>query len=172
VSSLILRSLASAVVLTLGAGVIACGGREAADDSEPAAAAPLEAPDALTITTNDGAIDLALANDTVAFRLSEKTMAKVRTSTDTAAVRASGVGGWIEKTVKSTVQSALSGAFRVPVSEIEDARYEDGRIVLELRGKGRFDASDIEVNDRPLLESFPPDDARRFVDAVRARIAR
>jgi hypothetical protein len=25
------------------------------------------------------------------------------------------------------------------------------------------------VNDRPLLQSFRPDDARRFVDAVRAR---
>ncbi len=74
----------------------------------------------------------------------------------------------MSRTVKGAVGGALEEAtrfaVRVPVAEIDDLRYEDGelRIGSDRRGRGRGDRA--HGNAR-----FAPDDAERFIQAVRAR---
>ncbi len=129
---------------------------------------PLKAGDAL-IVTEDGGIDLALVGDTVSSGLSQQTLAKARQETDTAAVKGSGLGSFIEKTVKSSVQGALGTRVTFPLSEVKDARYTNGRIEFDWNGKEPGAFYGAKVNGKPLMESFSPAEAQRFVDAVNAR---
>jgi len=127
-------------------------------------------PGDMIITDRDSAFDLLLIGDHVATRFSAKTMQKITKETDTSKAK-SGFAGSIEKMVKSTVASTLSKEIRYPVSDIREAHYDDGdgRLVIELKsGKQLFESS--KVNGRRVDESFAPDDARRFADAVNARI--
>jgi hypothetical protein len=126
-------------------------------------------PGDMIITDRDSTLDLLLIGDHVATRFSAKTMNKIKQETDTAGEKGSGFGASISKMVKSTVQSQLSKEVRYPVSDIREARYEDDRLVIELKnGKRLF--QDTKVNNRRFDEAFAPDDAKRFADAVNARI--
>jgi len=96
-------------------------------------------------------------------------MAKIRRETDTGTIKDSGLSGSIERLVKSTVQSALSQQVSYPLSEIREARYENGEIKLDVRGRQPRLFTNTKVGGKRLMESFRPDDAQRFVGAVNAR---
>jgi hypothetical protein len=124
------------------------------------------------ITTVDGSIDLALLGDSISSGLSQGSLDKVRTETDTAAVDGTGLAANLERMVKGTVQSAVGTRISVPISAIRDVRYENGAIVIDWVGERRTIFDNTKINGKRLLESFRPDDARRFVDAVKARKVR
>ena len=138
-------------------------------DSLPASPATVGG-DSVAITTTDGSVVLALARDTVAMGLSPAALAKVRRETDTTG-GGNGIGALIERTVKSGVASMLRRRIAVPVTDIEDVRYEAGAIRFSFRrDPGALNFEEVKVNDRPSLESFREADARLFVDSVRARL--
>jgi hypothetical protein len=122
------------------------------------------------ITDTKGGVDLALIGDTISSGLSQETLAKVRRETDTSRVQGTGFGPSIERLVKGTVQSAIGTRVAFPVSAVKDVRYEGGRIVFEWNGKPQRIFDHTKVNDRDMLASFKPEDAQRFVDAVKARM--
>jgi hypothetical protein len=126
--------------------------------------------DDIRIQTTSTELDLALVGDTISAGLTPRALAKVHQETDTARVSGSGLGSSIERMVKTTVQSAVSSRVRFPVSAVKDVRYEDGAIRFEWHERPTQLLEQTKVNGKPFLESFAPDDARRFVDAVRARI--
>lgn len=125
----------------------------------------------IRITSRGGEIDLMLLGDRIVVGLSDSVLAKVRSETDTSDVDADGgLGASLEKYVKSTVQKALSKRVDYPLSDIEDARYEDGRIVFDYVDGAHFTMIESTKNDDiPLLASFSEEDSRRFVAAVKAR---
>jgi hypothetical protein len=122
----------------------------------------------IRITSTGNETELALIGDTISAGLSQAAVAKVRheTESDTSA---SGLSASIERMVKSTVRSALGTRFAVPLSAVKDVRYESGKLVFEWNGKPPQVFVHTSVNGKPFLESFPPEEAQRFVDAVRAR---
>ncbi|HEY2379143.1 MAG TPA: hypothetical protein VGH98_24390 [Gemmatimonadaceae bacterium] len=123
-------------------------------------------PGDVRIVNEDSSVEMAVVGQQIIVRLSEKTMNKVRQETDTTHTD-SGFGGSIERMVKRTVQSALGQQMTYPLSDVRDAKYEDGAIVLDVNGnKQPRLLSNTKFNGRKLLESFRPDDARRFVAAV------
>ena len=62
----------------------------------------------------------------------------------------------------------VTGAY--PLSDIEDADYENGRIVFDYVDGAKFSLLESTKNDDiPLLASFSEDDSKRFVAAVKAR---
>jgi len=124
------------------------------------------------ITNTDSSVDLALIGQKIVVRLSDKTMAKVRRETDTMGIKDSGFGGSIEKFVKKTVQSTLGQQFEYPVSDVRDARYENGEIILDVNGREPRLLANTKVGGKKLMESFRPEDAVRFVEAVNAKKAR
>jgi hypothetical protein len=126
-------------------------------------------PGDMKITNEDSSVDMAVVGQRIVVRLSEKTMSKVRQETDTAAVKDSGFGGSIERFVKKTVQSTLGQQFEYPVADVRDARYENGAIVLDVNGREPRLLANTKVSGKKLMESFRPDDARRFVAAVNAK---
>ena len=129
-------------------------------------------PGDVKITNEDSSVDMAVVGQKIVVRLSDKTMDKVRRETDTTAVKDSGFGGSIERFVKKTVQSTLGQQFEYPMSDVRDARYENGAIVLDVNGREPRLLANTKVGGKKLLESFRPDDARRFVAAVNAKKAR
>jgi hypothetical protein len=137
--------------------------------------APAEsaAPEQAGMTTTDGAVRMALVGDRVVVGLSDSIVGQIRGKLDTSAAPdtgrgvASSLGNIIKGAVKSAVGGALGTKVEYPLSEIEELSYDGTRLHLVVRGKGE-QLDNTNVNNRPLLESFRPEDARRFVEAVRA----
>jgi len=125
-------------------------------------------PGDVQITNADSSVDMAVVGQQIVVRLSDKTMAKVRQGTDTAKAD-SGFGGSIEKMVKRTVASALGQQYMYPLADVRDARYENGRIVLDVNGSEPRLLANTQVGGKKVMESFRPDDAQRFVAAVNAK---
>ena len=121
------------------------------------------------IVATNGGIDLALIGDSISSGLSPAALKKVHEETDTAKVSGTGFGASLEKMVKGTVQGAVGTRVSFPVSAIRSARYDGEKIVFEWEGEPRRLFENTKVDGRPRLASFPPEDARRFVDAVNAR---
>jgi hypothetical protein len=126
-------------------------------------------PGDVKIANEDSSVDMALVGQKIIVKLSDKTMTKVRQQTDTSNVQGSGLGASIEKMVKRTVASTLGQQFEYPLSDVRDARYENGAIELDVNGKEPRLLANTKVGGRKLMESFRPEDAKRFVAAVNAR---
>lgn len=166
-----------ATVLVVAA-VGACSGaeREATPDTAarqaaaPVAVEQMPAGDSVGITNRTGAVLLSVARDSVSMGFSPATLEKIRKETDTTSV-GSGLGGMIERKVKSSVQSMLSTRVMVPVDNIESVRYEDGAIQFTYRSRPRgMKLEDIKIDKEPVLQSFREEDARAFIKAVEARL--
>ena len=159
------RSIALVVFLALAG----CSRRS--DDARPAEALPSATSAAdVRIETIGAELDLALIGDSISAGLAPRALAKARRETDTAGVHATGLGGSIERFVKSTVQNAVSTRVSFPVSAVKDVRYQDGAIRFDWKERPTRLFDQTKVNGKPFLESFRPDDAQRFVDAVRAKL--
>jgi hypothetical protein len=180
---------ASVVIAAVLVGLCACGRKDNPNpdpginpDPNPRAtsqgtvahsdSAMILGPGDVKITNTDTSVDLAVVGKKIVVRLSDKTMAKVHKETDTMALKDSGFGASIEKFVKKTVQSALGQQFEYPLSDVRDARYENGAIVLDVNGKEPRLLANTKVGGKKLMESFRPDDAQRFVAAVNAKKGR
>jgi hypothetical protein len=161
----------TACLLATALTTAACS-RHRDDDTRTAAPPSGSGPSAgdVRIQTTSAELDLALVGDTISAGLAPGALAKVRQETDSASVHGSGLGGSIERMVKSTVQSAVSSRVSFPVSDVRDVRYENGAIRFDWNHRPTRLFDQTKVNGKPLLESFRPDDAERFVQAVRAKI--
>ena len=69
------------------------------------------------------------------------------------------------------VSSAMGFVVRIPVQEIEDIRYENGRIRFDTEGNTHVSTSDRSTGDRRSSAEFSAADGERFVAAVKARQA-
>lgn len=139
--------------------------------SEAPAAESL-APGDVQIFSRDSSVNLILKDDNVLAGLSPRTVAKIRAELESSARTddTTGLGGSIAQFVKKTVADKIGTHVVHPITEIRDIRYEDGEIVIEdARGNKTRLFSSVKVNKQPLSKSFLPEDAQRFVEAVRAR---
>jgi hypothetical protein len=164
------------VLVVAAAGACSGAERDATPDTAarqaaaPAVVEQLPAGDSVGITNRTGAVLLSVAHDSVSMGFSPATLEKIRKETDTTSV-GSGLGGMIERKVKSSVQSMLSTRVMVPVDNIESVRYEDGAIQFTYRSRPRgMKLEDIKIDKEPVLQSFREEDARAFVKAVEARL--
>jgi hypothetical protein len=177
---------ASVLVVAVLAGLAACGRKDNPNpdpginpDPNPGVSGQGSAarrdsamtlgPGDVKITNEDSSVDLAVVGKQIVVRLSDKTMSKVRKETDTMALKDSGFGASIEKFVKRTVQSTLGQQYDYPLSDVRDARYQNGTIVLDVNGREPRLLANTKVGGKKLMESFRPEDAQRFVDAVNAK---
>ena len=139
--------------------------------TDPPAAEALGAGD-LRIYNQDSSVNLILQGPNVLAGLSPQTIERVRAEMqESMADDTTGLGGSIAQLVKKTVSGAIGTHAVYPVREMEAIDYRDGRIVITRRG-GKTDEilGSIQKNDQKLSETFPPQDAQRFVEAVRARM--
>ena len=144
------------------------GGVTISRSSVPVSHDSLAAGDVRIVASNGG-VDLALIGDSISTGLSPAALEKVHQETDTSKVAGTGFGASIEKMVKGTVQGAIGTRVSFPVAAVREARYDGEKIVFEWAGEPRKIFDNTKIDGKPLLASFAPEDARRFVDAVNAR---
>ena len=125
-------------------------------------------PGDVRITSTNGTVILSLVGDSVRMQLSDSLRRSVEHALDTSSK--GGIGGLITRSVSGVVGNALGFVVRIPVSEIDDVRYEDGQIRIDSgHGHGHFSTGD-RGNDHSDAR-FSPEDGERFVAAVKARKA-
>jgi hypothetical protein len=144
------------------------GGVTISRSSVPVSHDSLAAGDVRIVASNGG-VDLALIGDSISTGLSPTALEKVHQETDTSKVTGTGFSASLEKMVKGTVQGAIGTRVSFPVSAVREARYDGEKIVFEWAGEPRKIFDNTKIDGKPLLASFAPEDARRFVDAVNAR---
>ena len=133
-------------------------------------------PDEVRIFTHNSAAFLALRHDHLVAGLSDsiREMVSQEMRKDMSRNRSTGVGDFIEKAVRSSVEKLLEKEIEVPVSEIRDIEYQRNRIVIEYRNGEPSGMINLETlkseGDKSLLEQFSEADARRLVAAVKGRI--
>ncbi len=137
----------------------------------PARIAPRHVSDAarIAIRTEDGDAELLVTSRVVAVQLSDRGLARVRRQLEPARENSQAQDnplGWFEGAVLAAVGSFLDHSAECPLADVRDARYEDGRIVIETnRGQRLFEH--IDVDSRDVMSSFAEKDARKFVREVR-----
>ena len=132
--------------------------------------APTDAPGAISIRTNDHKMTFTLAHDTVSLGLSDSVLAEVKQqmAKDT---NDHGIAGAFSGFIKKTVGSALRSRVAYPVQDIQDVKYEGGRIVFTYRQPREMKFEDVSTDHNKVLAMFAPQDAQRFVAAVDSAIA-
>ncbi len=154
-------------------GITACNRPQAAERRQVERPA-IERNDQIAITTRDGNVVLALTkSNTVAMRLSDS----LRQHVDAEVAKELGkdsaesaFGRWVQRTTANLVSKGMGIEFSVPVRDIEDARYEDGEIRFEYRSDRKLKFHAFKSDGRSPMTEFAPDDAERFVEAVREAI--
>ncbi len=128
-------------------------------------------PGDLRVYNVDSTVDIVLYGDRVLAGLSPRTAERIRAEMQRDASKdTTGLGGFIAATVKQTVASAINTHVVYPVADIADMRYEDGSLVIQRKDGGTTHLfGNTKVNGRNQSKSFRPEDAERFIAAVRAR---
>lgn len=128
-------------------------------------------PGDVQIVNTDSTLQIGLYGDSIVTGFGSKAIEKIKSSTDTADV-GSGLGASIEKFVKSTVADALNHEITYAVADVQDVRYENGKLEFYWKDGSRMKLFENTSHNRtPMSETFQPDDARRFVAAFKARKA-
>lgn len=143
-------------------------------DTAKAAAAASEplGPGDVRVTSTDGAFVMAVVGDTVRMQLSDSLRGEVRRKIDAKADSTSGFGASIVRSVSGIVGDAMAFVVRIPVNDIEDIRYEDGKILFSTRNnQSHVSVGGRDVGNRDSRAQFTREDGERFVAAVKARQA-
>lgn len=167
--------LAHAVCLTtsITIAVAGCGQSRAAERGDKAG---VERNDQVAITTRDGNVTLALTKaNTVAMRLSDSLRQAVNAEVAREFAKDSAdskFGRWVQRQTAQLVSKGMAMEFSVPLHDIEDARYEDGEIRFDYRSSRKLKFHSFKNDGRSPMSNFEPEDAERFVDAVRKAASR
>jgi hypothetical protein len=118
------------------------------------------------IQTRGGEVALLLIDRRLVMQLTDRGLGEIdRDMERDARKEESGFARFVSGMVRSGVRSLLDRGIEVPLSEIREARYANGRLVLEGRdGNEMF--KDVQVNDVQVMESFSPAEARAFAARV------
>ena len=130
----------------------------------------------IRILTKKGTAFMSLRDDYLVAGLSDsiRQLAAAEMKKDLAKETAPGIGRMVKEAVRSGVEKLLDKEIVVPVTEIRDIDYKQNRIVIVYKkgdAPGFINFETIKSDhDQTLLEQFNEADARRLVEAVRARI--
>ncbi|WP_420454125.1 hypothetical protein [Rubrivirga sp.] len=117
------------------------------------------------VATRDGHVELGVTDEVVFSRLSESLRAEIEGEMADETKGETGLGGTIARAVTGAVAEGLAVAVSVPLADVRDVRYEDGRVVIEMADGGPSLFDTAKSGDRPMLEQFDEDAGRRLAEA-------
>ncbi|CAA9326971.1 MAG: hypothetical protein AVDCRST_MAG68-2315 [uncultured Gemmatimonadetes bacterium] len=118
------------------------------------------------IHTRGGEVALLLVDRRLVMQLTDAGLDEIeRDMANDAKKEESGFARFVSGVVRSGVRTLLDRGIEYPVSELREARYERGRLVLVDR-EGNELFRDVQVNDIQVMESFSPAEARAFAARV------
>lgn len=123
------------------------------------------------MTTQEGSVDMMLTNSSIIIQFSDRFLAdlddEIRSEADVD--EASVLAEVITSMVSSGVHSLLNRAIEIPIYEIKEVYYNDGRLhIIAHDGEEIFD--ELEIDDVNIMEDFSRRDARRFVSEAERRM--
>lgn len=125
----------------------------------------------LAISNQDHSVDLLLTDDAIAIQFTEnylKGIAEDIEGSDNSHDSAS-FAQIFKEVISKSVHTLLDRAISIPLNEIEQITYENGRIVIiNKNNEELFD--ELEINDKQVMEDFSRRDARRFIAEAEKRM--
>lgn len=147
----------SLIAVALAVALAGCGDRDAGVDF----GGEEMGPDVHAVVSEDGNVKMGLTLEHVYFALSDSTRAEARRELD-ADAEAGGVKGFFGGLMRSVVGEALSFRANYPVTEIEDIRWEGGRMHIEFADPDRSLDDNLQIDDEPVTEAFSEASVREF----------
>jgi hypothetical protein len=117
------------------------------------------------IVSRDGAGTLVLMDTTIVAQLTDRGLARMQSRDATDSIKGAGERP-LARMVLGALQPVLDHGIAYHLRDLAAAEYADGRLQLRRRN-GEEVFRDVKVNDTPLMESFSPEDAKRFASRVR-----
>lgn len=122
--------------------------------------------DRYAITSADGGAKMGLTDDYVYFALADSVLAAARAEMRETA-ESDGAKGFVGGLVERTVGKAMGFRARIPVEDIEDIRWEDGRMRIVFTDPDRRFGNTFRVDDAPAEEAFREEDVRAMAEEFR-----
>lgn len=148
------------------------GRRSAARVERATPAMEALAPGDARIFNQDSSVNLILRGDQLLAGLSPQMRDKIQQQiVQSTSDETTGFGAAIASVVKTTVASAIAYHAVYSVHDIRDIRYERGQILIVQNNGERVELlGNVKTDGEEISRTFSPEDAQRFVDAVRARM--
>lgn len=136
-----------------------------------ASAAPQIGPGDVQVFNEDSTVDVILVGDRISAGLSPQLVEKIRGDITRSAEREStGLGGSIARMVTQTVADKIGTRVVYPLSEIDEIRYDRGRLMVRWRAGGEDQLlGSIRVDGDRASNRFSEAEATRLIEAVQAR---
>lgn len=145
------------------------------DDIDADVTDRLEPRDAeFAMTTREGSVDMMVTDRAILIQFSDRFMdnleEEIHNEDDQYEYEEASVLADVFKSmITSGVRSLLDHALTIPLHEIQEAYYDNGRIYLiDYEDEEIF--GDLKIEDVDVMEDFFRRDARRFVSAVERRM--
>lgn len=117
------------------------------------------------LQTRNGEVALLIVNRTLVMQLTDRGMGQIEREMREDTEDEGMIARFVGNIVRSGVRSMLDHGIEYPISEIGEARYENGRLLLTNRdGEKIFE--NVEINDTDVMENFSPNEARAFVARI------
>lgn len=117
------------------------------------------------IRTRGGSVDLMLTDSRLVIQFSDQFLKNIEEEISKEKSGESGFADMILSAVSGGVTSLLNRAMAIPLHELREIRYDEGRlIIIHQNGKEIF--NDLEVDGAEVMEDFNPDDGYRFAAAA------
>lgn len=126
------------------------------------------------MTTREGSVEMLLSDDAILMQFSDQFLddleEEIRDDEEHYEYEEASVLADVFKSmITSGVRKLLDHALAIPLHEIKEIYYEDGRIyIIDREGDEIF--GDLEIDEVDVMEDFSRRDARQFVAAVERRM--
>jgi hypothetical protein len=122
----------------------------------------------LTITSTDGGVELVLTDTSVSMKLSESVLKQAQDEMqqdlqNDPDIKKGGLAARFARFVTGAVESLLNHTIEYPLGDVESVRYQDGGLVFTYRKKQALSFETVNVDGKPALKSFSPEDAQALV---------
>jgi hypothetical protein len=126
-----------------------------------------------TITSTNGGVELVLTDTSVSMKLSESLLHEARDEMrqdlqHDPDIQKGGLAARFAHFVTGAVESLLSHTIEYPLGDIESVHYQDGGLVFAYRKKQMLSFETVNMDGKPALKSFSPEDAQAFVERFSA----
>lgn len=123
------------------------------------------------MTTNEGSVDLMLTSNAIVIQFSDRFLedldSEIRSEADLD--EASVLAEVITSMVSTGVHSLLNHALTIPMTEIREVYYDNGKLhIVDRDGEEIF--GELEIDDVNIMEDFSRRDAQRFVSEAERRM--
>lgn len=122
------------------------------------------------MTTKTGPVDMGIDGDMIIIQFSDLFFEDLETEITEGEEEYEFVQS-IKAAISSGVKDLLDRGLYIPISEISEADYKNGKIIL-IDHQGEEIFGELEVDDVDVVKDFRGRDARRFINLINSKMNR